>query len=109
MPFLTAALFIFSIYGLANAIAVLKIGRYFIGTFENRKFLGRIPYVGDLFYCPPCLAFWIGMGVSRLGLSPAAFVLGIWWKVMIVDGLFASGVIYLLHLVAERLGDGLDI
>lgn len=116
--------FIFAIYGLANALAVLKVGQFLFGTShckkkictvpehpkeKTRKGLGKIPYLGDLFYCPPCLAFWFGMGLSRLGISPSSLAMDVWWKAMIVDGLLASGVIWILHLVAERLGNDLDI
>jgi hypothetical protein len=116
-------IFLLAIYGLANAIAVLKIGQYVFGIShcrkenctaprhpkEFRKFLGRIPYLGDLFYCPPCLAFWFGMAVSRLVVSPFAFVTDSALKATVMDGLLASGVIWILHLIAERLGHGLDV
>lgn len=124
-PFgIVLVIFIFAIYGLANAIAVLKIGRFFLGQShcskkdcqapghpkETRKGLGRIPYLGDLFYCPPCLAFWFGMGLSRFVLSPAlSGGVSNLWVAMVLDGLIASAVIYLLHLTAERLSHGLDI
>lgn len=101
------ALFVLVVYGLANAIAVLKIGRYFIGTVTDRKFLGRVPYLGDLLYCPPCVAFWIGMAFSWGLLSPASDWIAVWWKAMIMDGLAASGAIYLVHVTAERLGHNL--
>lgn len=121
----TLIIFLFSIYGLANAIAVLKIGQFIFGQShctqkdcknaghpkETRKGLGMIPYLGDLFYCPPCLAFWFGMGLARLGVSPAlgSGFMGPWWVAMMIDGLIASGVVWLLHLTAERLGHGVDV
>lgn len=101
--------FIMAVYGLSNAIAVLKFGRYFLGTFGERKFLGKVPVLGDLFYCPPCLAFWIGMAGSAWFLSPAHEWIPVWWKAMIVDGLMASAAAYLFHVIAERLGHGLDM
>lgn len=114
--------FLFSVYGLANAIAVLKIGQYFLGKShcgekdckkdghpkETRKGLGQVPYLGDVFYCPPCLAFWIGMACSKLILSPSALLVEASWKATLLDGLLASGVIWILHMTAERLGSGLD-
>jgi hypothetical protein len=124
MPFgPTLIIFVFAIYGLANAIAVLKIGQYFIGTShcskkdcaslghpkETRKGLGRIPYLGDMLYCPPCLSFWFGMAMSRFVVSPASTVMAGSWVSMVVDGLIASAVSYLLHLTAERLGQGTDV
>lgn len=120
-PEIVLFVFLWAVYGLSNAIAVLKIGRFIFGIShcskedctstghpkEFRKFLGRIPYLGDLFYCPPCLAFWFGMAASRLGVSPSAFVTDVPWTATIVDGLLASGVVWMLHLAAERLGHGL--
>lgn len=101
--------FVTAVYGLANAIAVLKIGRYFLGTVKERKFLGKIPYIGDLFYCPPCVAFWIGLFISSQGFSPAASFVRVSEYSMIVDGLSASAIAYLLHMTAERLSHGLDV
>lgn len=121
------ALFIFlaAVHGLATAIAVLKIGRYIFGLgycekkdaecsspkhpFEHRKFLGRIPKVGDLLYCTPCLSFWIGMIFSLTVLSPARTVCPIWWQAMVLDGLMACAVSWLLFLVAKKLEQGLDL
>ena len=101
--------FVLAVYGLANAIAVLKFGRYFLGTHSDRKFLGKLPFLGDLLYCPPCLAFWLGMAGSAFLISPSAEWVGIWWKAMIVDGLVASACAYFGHLIAEKLSHGLDI
>lgn len=109
-------LFALAVYGLANAVAVLKIGRFFFGTgycdedgcpmpghpLDKRRFLGRIPYLGDLFYCPPCIAFWIGMLGSWLVMSPAALYVVTSWKAMIVDGLAVSAVAWLLFTWTER-------
>lgn len=122
-PGIVLFIFIMTVYGLANAIAVLKIGRYVFGIShcretncsharhpkEYRKFLGRIPYLGDLFYCPPCLAFWFGMAFSLIVVSPSAFVTEVAWKATMMDGLLSSGVVWLLHLTAERLGHNLDL
>lgn len=101
--------FVMAVYGLANAIAVLKFGKYFLGTYSERKFLGKIPFLGDLFYCPPCLSFWIGMGFSWAFLSPSSEWVFVWWKAMLVDGLLASAFAYLFHLTSERLGHNLGI
>lgn len=151
---LTLAVFLLSVYGLANAIAMLKIGCYFFGDptdeiiLENgtkiawktladngggdhykvsdfrgrewelkksdvsrvlrRKGLGRIPYVGDLFYCPACLSFWIGMAASLWIVSPAAQVCPVWWKAMLLDGFMACAASWLFHAVSMRLTHGVD-
>lgn len=121
--FLPLVIFIFAVYGLANAVAVLKIGRYFFGQgyckaidcihrehpHELRRGLGRIPYVGDVFYCPPCIAFWIGVAGSKWILSPAAAIVGIGWKSILLDGLLASAVTYMAHVIMERTGKDLDL
>lgn len=123
--YIAVALFIFlmSVHGLATAIAVLKIGKHIFGEgycpkegcpserhpYEHRKFLGRIPKVGDLFYCTPCLAFWIGMGASFGIMSPSREVCSIWWQAMVLDGLMACATSWLLFLVAKKLEHGLDL
>lgn len=120
-PGVVLFIFLIAVYGFSNALAVLKIGQFIFGLShcpekpcarpghpkELRKGLGRIPYLGELFYCPPCLAFWFGLAVSRLVVSPSGFVIENAWAAMGMDGLMASGVIWLLHLIAERLGHNL--
>lgn len=114
---LELVIYTLAVFGLASAIAVLKIGRYFLGTcqcdkkecdhprhpYETRKFVGRIPYVGDLFYCPPCLGFWLGMAISVGIVSPSALVVEAWWKAMLLDGLVAVGIVWILHVAVMRL------
>lgn len=122
-PALSLFIFLTAVYGLATAIAVLKIGQHIFGVGycakkkckekghpkELRRFLGRIPGVGDLFYCPPCLAFWIALGLSAFVLSPTSLVVHIRWLSSILDGLMACGVVWLIHAVAERLTHGTDL
>lgn len=119
---LTAILFFLSVYGLANAISVLKIGRYFIGQshcfekdcialdhpLDKRRGLGTVPYLGDLLYCPPCLSFWIGSAVSLLIISPASLVIIRSFSSMLIDGLSACAVSYILHVVMEKVGQGVE-
>lgn len=106
---MASLLFFLAVYGAANAIAVLKFGQYFIGTWDRRKFLGKIPIVGDLLYCPPCLSFWIGGVFSLWMFSPSSPFIGRAESAAFVDGLAASAVSYLIHLAAERLGHGLGV
>lgn len=117
------ALFALAVYGLANAMAVLKIGQFMFGKsvcietdcphprhpYELRKSLGRIPKIGDLFYCPPCLAFWIGMAASWWLFSPSSLLIPRGWRTTILDGLMASGMTYILHVWMEYLGKDLDL
>jgi len=122
-------IFLLSVHGLATAISVLKVGRWIFGIgycdgkscsctlgcsaaghpYEHRKFLGKVPKLGDLFYCSACLAFWIGMGVSWKILSPTRAVCSIWWQAMVLDGLMACAVSWMLFLVAKKLEQGLDL
>ena len=149
---LTVVIFLLAVYGLANAIAMLKIGVYFFGdpvdevvlsggqkvswtslmdkgetievedssghTFEFRKIdvkriqrrkgLGRIPYLGEMFYCPACLSFWIGMATSWWILSPAAQVCVRGWKTTLLDGLMACAVSWLLHVFSMKMTAGAE-
>jgi len=114
-------LFLLAVYGFANAIAVLKIGQYIFGhrhcddkdckapghPREKRKFLGRIPYLGDLFYCPPCIAFWFGVAFSFYVFSPAADFTLVPWKAALTDGFAACGMIWLLHAWSMRTIEGI--
>ncbi len=94
---LSLLVFILAVFGFASAVAVLKVGQFFLGTEKKRKGLGRIPFFGDMFYCPPCLAFWIGMGISLVGLSPSAQVAETGWRAVALDGFLACGAVWLLH------------
>jgi hypothetical protein len=91
-------LFLLAVFGVANAVAVLKTRLVFEALF------GRIWILKDLIKCPPCIAFWTGMACSKFLLSPASAWCGKWWAAMLVDGFAALGAVWLLHLKAERLG-----
>lgn len=152
MTMLVLAVFLLAVYGLANAIAVLKIGCYIFGDpvdelvlksgekirwtvrhatglgfdtedscgrknsvgmeqvkeIRRRRGLGRIPYIGDLFYCPACLSFWIGMAASVWFFSPASQVCHVPWKATLLDGLMASAASWLFHMAAMKLGQGVE-
>jgi hypothetical protein len=149
---LTVVIFLLAVYGLANAIAMLKIGVYFFGDPEDtvvlntgtkihwkklidrgggldikdlkgndwsirktdidrilaRKGLGRIPYLGEMFYCPACLSFWIGMAASWWILSPAAQVCQAGWKTTVLDGLMACAASWLLHVFSMKMMAGAE-
>lgn len=96
-------IFVFAVYGLSNAVAVLKFG------MPIRKVCKPIPVIGLMICCPACIAFWFALGGSWWFISPATPFVDVWWKAMIVDGTAASGGVWLLHLAAERMGHGLDL
>lgn len=105
-----------AVYGLANAIAVLKAGypiRRFFETLElkttNKWLKGFWGFWKTLFKCPPCLSFWFGMAGSCWVLSITRGLIEPWWQAMVVDGFILCATSWLLHLVAERLGHGLDV
>lgn len=119
---MNAVIFFLSVYGLANAIAVLKVGRYLFGQghcfekdctaldhpLDKRRGLGTVPYIGDMLYCPPCLSFWIGLVFSFFILSPASQFVYLRGAAALVDGMAACAVSYILHVTMERMGFGVD-
>lgn len=105
-----------AIYGLTNAIAVLKAGhplRSFLEMMElqTRNKSGKTfwAFWRILFKCPPCLSFWFGMAASVWVLSITRSLVPEWWMAMLMDGFILCGTSWLLHLAAERLGHGLDV
>lgn len=106
---------VLAVYGLANAIAVLKAGaplRVFLEACELGS-TGALRWFWcfwkTLFKCPPCLSFWIGMACSYWVFSISAGFVKVWWMAIPVDGFIVCGTSWLLHLAAERLGHGLDV
>ncbi len=91
-------LFFLAVFGVANAVCVLKTRMVF------EKLFGKIWILKDLIKCPPCVAFWTGMTCSRYLLSPASSFCPKWWGAMLIDGFGALAAVWLLHLKAERLG-----
>lgn len=105
-----------AVYGISNAIAVLKAGyplRKFLETMEiqakNKIAKGFWAFWRTLFKCPPCLSFWIGMAMSVWVISITKGMVAEWWMVMILDGFILCATSWLLHVAAERLGHGLDV
>jgi hypothetical protein len=101
-PFYGFVVFVFAVWGLANAIGVLKVGH------PIREFLKNTPVLKDLFRCPACLGFWMGMAASWFLFSPS---LSCFPKdfpdskvaAMVVDGLVCSGANWILYCVCTRL------
>lgn len=105
-----------AVYGVANAIAVLKAGypiRTLLETLEikaKNKWLKLFwGFWRTLFKCPPCLSFWIGMATSVYVLSITKSMVSEWWMAMVLDGFIVCATSWLIHLVAEKLGHGLDV
>ena len=69
---------------------------------------------GELFGCMICFPTWVGFILSAsnslflptLKLTPLMIFLGDnapWWIIMILDGFFASGIVWLIHTLQEAL------
>lgn len=70
--------------------------------------------LGELFGCMICMPTWIGMVLSvcnslflpMLSLTPMMLLLNgfvPWWVIMILDGFFASGIVWLIHTFQEAM------
>jgi len=70
--------------------------------------------LGELFECMICMPTWIGMILSvcnslllpKLTLTPMMMLLNgfaPWWVIIILDGFFASGIVWLIHTAQEAL------
>ena len=70
--------------------------------------------LGELFSCMICFPTWVGFILSlcnsffypTLVLTPFMLLLGTvapWWVIMILDGFFASGIVWLIHTAQEAL------
>jgi hypothetical protein len=68
--------------------------------------------LGELFSCMICFPTWVGMILSvanslslpMLKLTPFMLLLSgsaPWWIIMILDGFFASGIVWLIHTLQE--------
>lgn len=105
--FSALVLFLLAVYGVANAVVVLKTRLVF------QRVAGKIWVLRDLIKCPPCVAFWVGIWFSCFYLSPASSFCPQRWVAAIVDGFAGLGAVWLLHLRAERLaadpGKALDL
>ena len=100
------------VYGISNAIAVLKFGQLYIHPWTD-----KIPVVRHAVRCVACASMWVGALTSWFLFSPASLV---WltvrvawpvlelpslpaWKACFVDGAVASAVSYLLWSITEWL------
>jgi hypothetical protein len=72
------------------------------------------PNFGELFQCMICFPTWVGFILSVANyfflpytdLTPGMVMLNTltpWWIIMIVDGFFASGIVWLIHTLQEAL------
>lgn len=110
-----ALLFIFSI----TAYAVSNHFVYAHGPFhiydKIRDVATKIhSNLGELFSCMICFPTWVGMFASlgnmfflpSVALTPFMILLygaAPWWMIMILDGFFTSGIVWLINTLQEAL------
>lgn len=114
-PLSKLVLMALAIYGLANAIAVLKAGKPIRFFFEylhlntkNSWLKAFWSFWHTLFKCPTCLSFWIGMATSYWVVSLMDVLIkerAVW---VVADGLVFCATSWILHVVMTRLGYGID-
>lgn len=99
-------IFCFTCYSFVNMLLYFS-GPF--GVFEHiRNIAGKIsPRMGELFSCPACASTWVSFFLSALNLliissvpfTPFNLILGgtgLWWLIILLDGLCGSGTTWLL-------------
>ncbi len=72
------------------------------------------PNIGELFNCMICFPTWVGFALSAanslllpcIALTPMMVLLNTlapWWIIMVLDGFFASGIVWLINTVQEAI------
>ena len=72
------------------------------------------PNIGELFNCMICFPTWVGFVLSAanslllpcIALTPMMVLLNTlapWWIIMVLDGFFASGIVWLINTVQEAI------
>ena len=106
-------IFCFTCYSFVNMLI------YFDGPFKifhhNRRIAAMIsPQFGELFNCPACCSTWVSFFISALNLliiptipfTPFNMLLGgtgLWWLIILLDGLCGSGTTWLLFKLEDYL------
>lgn len=106
-------IFCFTCYSFVNMLLYFS-GPF--GVFEHiRNIAGRIsPRMGELFSCPACASTWVSFFLSALNLliissvpfTPFNLILGgtgLWWVIILLDGLCGSGTTWLLFKFEDFL------
>lgn len=106
-------IFCFTCYSFVNMLLYFS-GPF--GVFEHiRNIAGRIsPRMGELFSCPACASTWVSFFLSVLNLliipsvpfTPFNLILGgtgLWWVIILLDGLCGSGTTWLLFKFEDFL------
>ena len=93
-------LFILICYGASNIMVFSTI-------FEKwRNFFDKyVPFLGQLFTCMICLPFWWGVLLSLMVYSPSVITFNMDSIILgsFIDGCLASGGVWLVHSLQEKL------
>jgi len=83
-----------TVVGLTTIITQSKLFAPIRRGFEN--------LTGSKFLCcPMCMGFWVGFGLSLIGLSNTTLPLLLRW---LVDGWASSGLNWIVYVILVRLG-----
>lgn len=106
-------IFCFTCYSFVNMLLYFS-GPF--GIFEHiRNIAGKIsPRMEELFSCPACASTWVSFFLSALNLliipsvpfTPFNLILsgtGLWWLIILLDGLCGSGTTWLLFKFEDFL------
>lgn len=89
-------------WGLTNVITKGKIFEPIRNFFFDTP---KLHFLSDLFNCPMCLGFWIGIGLSLLLYSPTAHYLSIIPIISAVaDGFISSGTCWIIYCLLHKTG-----
>jgi len=83
-------LFCLVVFGAANIITISKIGARWRDYAQKLN-----DKLGELFRCPMCMGFWVGLLLGLFWISPTGFFL--------LDGVLGSAASWLLYCVTWRL------
>ena len=83
-------LFCLVAFGISNIITISKIGERW------RGYAGKAhPKLGELFHCPMCMGFWVGLVLGALWISPTNSIF--------LDGILGSTASWLIYCVTWQL------
>jgi hypothetical protein len=69
-----------------------------------RRLVLRIPKFGYMIGCPMCFGWWVGLGLSLLGLGIAHGSPLPAWLVPIADAFCSSAWCWVMHVVLAKIG-----
>lgn len=93
--------FLLAAYGISNIMVHSSIFEWW------RILMVKISpnFLGDLFQCMMCLPFWVGIALSVIfgSVVGTEFDMSSVWLATFIDGCLASGGVWLIHTLQEKL------